>query len=235
MKDGVYTIRLDREHQHNRIDPSDISALREAIARIAVDQKALALVITGSGTRTFSSGYTLSALADGRMDGSFEAFLNEVERLPVVTICALNGSVYGGATDLALCCDIRIGVDNARMIMPAARIGLHYYPDGMRRYAQELGLMQAKRLMLTGMAIDAAEMVRIGFLTERVAPPALPGRISQYLDALMECDTGTVRSMKRQFIAIGAGDKKAASDKADYERSLRSPVLASRISDMGKR
>lgn len=153
--EGVVTIQLTRVEQHNRVDPADLAGLRETIASAANDETAIALVVTGTGTATFSSGYTLSELAAGNLDDSFESFLNELEACPMPTICALNGSVYGGATDLALCCDVRLGVEGTRMFMPAARIGLHYYPDGMRRYVRELGLAQAKRLFLTGMTLDA--------------------------------------------------------------------------------
>lgn len=233
-RDGVATIRLDREAEHNRIDPADLDALRETLAGVARDEETIALVVTGTGTRTFSSGYTLSALAKGAIDRSFEAFLDELETLPVTTICALNGSVYGGATDLALCCDLRIGVNGSRLFMPAARIGLHYYPGGMRRYVRELGAMHARRLLLTGMQIDEAEMLRIGYLTELVAPDMLTARVECYLDALRSCETSVVRSMKRQLLAIAAHDAHAMSDRSAHEASLRDPRLASRIDSLKK-
>jgi enoyl-CoA hydratase/carnithine racemase len=227
--EGVATIRLTRAEQHNRIDPADVAGLREAIATASTDETTFALVVTGTGPATFSSGYTLSALAAGDIDDSFESLLNELEACPRPTICALNGSVYGGATDLALCCDIRIGVEETRMFMPAARIGLHYYPDGMRRYVRELGLAQAKRLFLTGMAIDASEMLRIGFLTDLVSADQLTTRTAEYIDALRACEPNVVRSMKRQLGAIAAGDSLALNDRSAYEASLRSPAIAERI------
>ncbi|WP_144109729.1 enoyl-CoA hydratase/isomerase family protein [Paraburkholderia sp. BCC1886] len=234
MQDGVATLRLDREAQHNRIDPADLEGLRRVLAHLQADANAVALVITGTGTRTFSSGYTLSQLANNHIDTSFELFLNELEMLPVTTICALNGSVYGGSIDLALCCDIRLGVTGSRMFMPAAKIGLHYYPDGMRRYVRELGLMQARRLFLTAMEIDATEMLRIGVLTELVPPDVLPERVQEYVDALQKCDASTVRSMKAQLHAVAAGDHEAAKSRAHYEASLQSSTLGERVARLGK-
>jgi enoyl-CoA hydratase/carnithine racemase len=124
---------------------------------------------------------------------------------------------------------VRIGVEGTRMFMPAARIGLHYYPDGMRRYVRELGLAQAKRLFLTGMTLDAPEMLRIGFLTELVKPEQLSSRTAEYIDALRACVPDTVRSMKRQLTAIAEGDSALSADRTAYERSLQSPVIAQRI------
>ncbi len=86
----------------------------------------------------------------------FQALADEVETARPVTIARLNGPVYGGATDLALACDFRLGVDTARMFMPAAKFGLQYYPHGLRRWVTRLGLAASKSLFLTGRTIEAA-------------------------------------------------------------------------------
>lgn len=233
-KDGVTTLRLSREAEHNRIDPADVVQLRSLFAEIA-EQGSLALVLTGSGEKTFSSGYTLSALGRGEIDASFEDMLNELEALPLPTLCALNGSVYGGATDLALCCDFRIGIEKSRMAMPASQIGVHFYPDGMRRYIRTLGIAQAKKLFLTGLAIDAQEMLRIGFLTELVRDhEQLAERTDAYIDALRNCEPDIVRSMKLHLNAIALGDTDAAASRHHYEASLRNPRLAENLAKRRK-
>jgi enoyl-CoA hydratase/carnithine racemase len=231
IHNNVAEIRLDRLGHHNRIDPDDLPLLMEYLATVRLSGQCRALVITGTGTKTFSSGYTLSAIVE-RLDSRFEQFLDAVEDCPVPTICALNGSVYGGATDLALCCDFRIGVTDARMFMPAARIGLHYYPGGMRRYVTALGVTNAKRLFLTGMTIDATEMLRIGFLTDLVAPDALRERVSDYVGAILECEPGVVTSMKQQLNRIGAGDSDACISRTAYEGSLTSTALRERLASI---
>ena len=166
--DGVVRITLNRPAEHNRLDPADVDALNALLPTLAADPQVRALLITGTGDKTFSSGYTLQAIAS-ELDARFERMLDTLEHLPIPTIALFNGSVYGGATDLALCCDFRIGYDGMRMFMPAARFGLHYYPGGLRRYVSRLGLNAAKKLFLTAMTIDSDEMLRIGFLTDRVA------------------------------------------------------------------
>ena len=234
VHDAVATIRLVRPAAHNRIDPDDIPVLRTHLEAVRRTAALRLLVVTGTGTRTFSSGFTVDAITD-RLDRSFEDLLDALERFPLPTLCALNGSVYGGATDLALCCDFRIGVRGSRMFMPAARFGLHYYPGGLRRYVAALGASQAKRLFLTAQTIDAAEMLRIGFLTELVGKTALSARIAHYANALRECEPAVVKSMKRQLDAIAAGDRGAADSRGDYESSLRSPVLRERLSALRSR
>src|SRR6201987_4862409 len=176
---GRATIRLNRPRHLNRLQPDDLEALLELFDRIEASPAVRVLVLTGTG-RAFRARYDLGSIgersgaAQEHTAGSaFEVVVNRLEDLSMPTICRLNGGVYGGSTDLALACDFRIGVDNGEMFMPAARLGLHYYKGGIRRYVSRLGADNAKRLFLTAEKIDAGEMLRIGYLTAMVPVAAL--------------------------------------------------------------
>lgn len=225
---GVATITLRRPAQHNRLDPEDTVILAGHVELLRHDPAVRVVVITGEGTKTFSSGYTVEAILE-HLDGRFEDLLDAIEQLPMPTICALNGGVYGGATDLALCCDFRIGVMGSRMFMPAARFGLHYYPGGMRRYVTRLGLTEAKRLFLTAMTLDAEEMLRIGFLTELVASESLAARVQHYVDSVLECEPQVVRAMKSHLNALADGRFDLAAAQRDHQASLASDELRQRL------
>jgi enoyl-CoA hydratase/carnithine racemase len=231
---GVATIRFERPREHNRIDPDDIPVLRAHLERAAVDASVRAVIFTGAGTRTFSSGFTIEAIL-GRLDRSFEDLLDTIERLPTPTLAVINGGVYGGATDLALCCDIRIGVAGTRMFMPAARFGLHYYPGGLRRYVAAVGAAQAKRIFLTGQTLGDEDMLRIGFLTDLVPRRALKAAVAEYIDAVKACEPSVQRSMKRQIDAIAAGDAEGAASRDAYEASLASPELRRRLASLAQK
>src|SRR3954452_9764348 len=180
---AVATIRLNRPKHLNRLQPEDLKTLMELFARIEADPAVRVAVLTGTG-RAFSAGYDLGSIAERAASNeeqtagtSFEVVVNRLEDLGVPTICALNGGVYGGSTDLALACDFRIGVDTAEMFMPAARLGLHYYKSGIRRYVSRLGVDNAKKLFLTAEKIDAPEMLRIGYLTAMVPADKLEAEV----------------------------------------------------------
>jgi enoyl-CoA hydratase/carnithine racemase len=227
------TITLNRPAEHNRIDPADLDVLLDYLAQIRSHPEIRVLIVTGAGERSFSSGYTIQALRD-QLDDRFERMLDTLENLPLPVICAMNGSVYGGATDLALCCDFRLGVRGSRLIMPAAKIGLHYYPGGIRRYVTRLGLSAAKKLFLTALPIDAEEMLRIGFLTELVAPEALQAEVARYVDALVACAPEVVRSMKGFLNQMAEGKVDVSALRTAYAQSLASQELADRIAALGK-
>jgi enoyl-CoA hydratase/carnithine racemase len=232
---GRATIRLNRPRHLNRLQPDDLEALLKLFDRIEADPAIRVLVLTGTG-RAFSAGYDLSSIAERAStaqeqtaNSSFEVVVNRLEDVAVPTICRLNGGVYGGSTDLALACDFRIGVDACEMFMPAARLGLHYYKSGIRRYVTRLGVDNAKRLFLTAEKIDAREMVRIGYLTEMVPPEALDEAVDRLASQLAGNAPIAMRGMKRTINEIARGELDEAAADARARDSMHGAEIAEGI------
>ena len=225
------TVRLNRPKHLNRLQPDDLDALVKLFDRIEADSAIRVLVLTGTG-RAFSSGYDLGSIAERAANAqeqtagsAFELVVNRLEDLAVPTICRVNGGVYGGSTDLALACDFRIGVDSCEMFMPAARLGLHYYKSGIRRYVSRLGLDNAKRLFLTAERIGAPEMLRIGYLTAMAAPETLDEEVDKLAAVLAGNAPIAMAGMKRAIneFARGALDEEAADRR--HRDSMRSAEI----------
>jgi enoyl-CoA hydratase/carnithine racemase len=217
------TIRLNRPRHLNRLQPDDLDALLKLFDRIEADPAIRVLILTGTG-RAFSAGYDLGSIAERAASApeqqsagsAFEVVVNRLEGLGIPTICRLNGGVYGGATDLALACDFRIGVDSGEMFMPAARLGLHYYKSGIVRYVSRLGVDNAKKLFLTAQKIDAAEMLRIGYLTAMASAETLDQEVDKLAAVLAGNAPVAMRGMKRAIneFARGRLDEQAADRRA---------------------
>jgi enoyl-CoA hydratase len=235
ITDGRATVRLSRPAEHNRLEPADLDALMDIFAQVAEDRACRVLVITGTG-KSFSSGFHIGALVE-RKDGAsadydpnaFEKMVDALENLPLPTIAALNGGVYGGATDLALACDFRIGVHGMRMFMPAARLGIVYYPSGLRRYVSRLGLNNAKKLFMTAAHTEAEELLRMGYLTELVAASELDGCVDKLAEQLGGNAPLAVAGHKQALNAIAAGVfdveahaalRKRCSESEDHKEGL---------------
>jgi enoyl-CoA hydratase len=217
------TIRINRPKHLNRLQADDLDVLLKLFERIEADAAIRVLVLTGTG-RAFSAGYDLnsvaeratSAVEENSAGSAFEVVVNRLEDLALPTICRLNGGVYGGSTDLALACDFRIGVDTCEMFMPAARLGLHYYKSGIRRYVSRLGVDNAKKLFLTAQKIGAAEMLRIGYLTAMAPAEALDEEVDRLAATLAGNAPVAMAGMKRAIneFARGKLDEEAADRRA---------------------
>jgi enoyl-CoA hydratase len=217
------TIRLNRPKHLNRLQPDDLEALLNLFDRLEADPAIRVLVLTGTG-RAFSAGYDLGSIAERAASepaeqtaaSAFELVANRLEDLSMPTICRLNGGVYGGSTDLALACDFRIGVDTAEMFMPAARLGLHYYTSGIKRYVSRLGADNARKLFLTAQKIEANEMLRIGYLTACVPAESLDEEVDRLATILAGNAPMAMRGMKRAINEFSHGqlDQAAADHRA---------------------
>jgi enoyl-CoA hydratase/carnithine racemase len=222
---------LDRPAQHNALSAADVDLFRAQLDEVERNDAVRVIVVTGSGDATFCSGASLAQMESGEMSGAvFETLTNRLSDVRLPTICALNGSVYGGGAEIALCCDFRIGVTGSRLAVPAARLGVCYPVGGLRRYVERLGLATASRILLAAEELDSDEMLRVGFLTHRVARGDLVAETDALASRLSALAPLAVQSMKRILtdVAAGTADAKEAArlvelcdSSADLKEGLR--------------
>lgn len=179
-EDGaVLVARIANEGRANALDDvilDDLVSLLEG-PRLAA---ARVVLLTGAGDRHFSSGLDLSEGAPGDLPVLLQAGERRLGRAaraiaasPLPVIGVLNGATVGGALELAMACDWRIAARGARLAMPAARIGVVYAPDGLRRFVAVMGPARTRRLFLTGGPFDADEALAMGLVDQVVDPPGL--------------------------------------------------------------
>lgn len=220
------TITLCRPKVANRLAPEDLAALCVHIQTINANDQVLVTVIQGTG-KYFCSGYDISEVAKtSQIQGrSFGEMVDAVENCRTVTVAAINGGVYGGATDLALACDFRIGALSTEMFMPAARLGLHFYYSGLVRYVTRLGPDVARRLFLTCEKLDAQAMFACGFLTQEPVSD-LDAKVAQLCETLAAMAPIPLLGMKRFIneIAHHRVDKSAIDEQV--RRTIASKDIA---------
>jgi enoyl-CoA hydratase/carnithine racemase len=220
---AIATLTLRRPQQAYRLEPEDLLAISEHVARVNATPQVLVLRVQATG-KTFCAGYDIGQIG-GTRPVAFEDMVNALEDARPVTMVLLQGGVYGGATDLALACDFRLGSASTEMFMPAARLGLHFYRRGLERYVSRLGVDQAKRLFLTAEKIDARDMQAIGFLTHLVADDALQARADQLAATLAGMAPLALLGMKKNLNRIARGALDADDLRRDIERAAASHDL----------
>jgi len=223
IEGAVATVTLRRPEHANRLSPDDLEVLLAHVREVD-DSPALVLVLRARG-RHFCSGFDIAQVgADGR-SSRFEEMVNALEDCRAVSVAAIQGGVYGGATDMALACDFRIGTPRTEMFMPAARLGLHFYRRGLERYVSRLGLDTAKRLFLTAEKLDARAMRACGFLTALTDDDAFEQRVDQLCATLASMAPLALTGMKKHLNRIGRGVLDEAELARDVARTLASDDL----------
>jgi methylglutaconyl-CoA hydratase len=202
--DGSAQITLNRPEIHNAFDDRLMAELTATLAALAHDDAVRVIVLTGRG-KSFSAGADLNwmrrtssydkaeNLADARALAKLMAVLNE---LPKPTIARVNGAALGGGTGLVACCDIAVASSHAMFGTTEVRLGL--IPAVIGPYVvAAIGVRQARRLMLTGERIGAAEAARIGLVHEVVAADELDAATATVLDHLLKGGPHALAAAKR--------------------------------------
>ena len=175
IHNGVATITLNRPAQRNRLENVDLKALLVHFDTVNRDAAVRVLVLTantaGQPRPVFCAGYDIGGFDEpGHGSTFFEEIPDALAALRPISICALNGSVYGGATDVVLACDLRIGLQGIEWRMPATALGLHYYPSGLQRYVSRFGLAATKRAFLTARPFTDRQLEALGLFEALVGP-----------------------------------------------------------------
>ena len=180
--DRVATITLNRPERLNAINAELPRALREAVERADGDPDVHVIVLQGAG-KGFCGGYDLKEYAEtpGEMHGNqdmpwdptldYAMMSRNTEdfmalwRSPKPTICKIHGAAAAGGSDIALCCDMIVMAEDARIGYPPARVwGI---PTTMM-WVYRLGIEQAKRMLFTGELITGVEAAEIGLVHQAV-------------------------------------------------------------------
>jgi enoyl-CoA hydratase/carnithine racemase len=221
-------LTLRRPQAANKLTPEDLPELIRHVETVNRSPDVLVLILRSEG-KHFCSGYDISEVASSsQTEGrSFGDMVDALENCRAVTIAAVHGGVFGGATDLVLACDFRVGVRTAEMFMPAARLGLHYYQSGLERYVSRLGLDTAKRLFLTAEKLDGPAMRDCGFLTRLVDDAAaLDAEVLRLRTTLAGMAPLAMLGMKKHLNQIARGTADAASILREVQRTVASEDLA---------
>jgi enoyl-CoA hydratase/carnithine racemase len=229
----VATITLRRPAVANRLELEDLRTLQEQVDEVNAGSAVLVLRLVAEG-RHFCSGFNIGQVGSGANDAGqrFEALAAALERARPVTIAAIQGGVYGGATDLALACDFRIGTPASELSVPAAKLGLLFYRGGLERYVARLGLASAKRVLLTADKLDADAMLSCGYLDRlALSVEALQPLLDELTTALAGMAPLALLGMKKHLNRIAAGaliEDELARDiaEADTSADLREGALA---------
>ncbi|MCA0941506.1 enoyl-CoA hydratase/isomerase family protein [Salipiger pacificus] len=167
---GYWLVVIDRPEKANSLTPEMLERLCE-IAEAA--RAAQVLVITGTG-RVFSAGADLEAARAGlATSGLWERLSGAIAGLPGLTICALNGTLAGGAMGMALACDLRIAVPGAKVFYPVMKLGFLPQPSDPVRLAALVGPARAKMILMAGQKVPVEEAQDWGLIDRIVAPEEL--------------------------------------------------------------
>jgi len=179
-KDGpVGWMQFNNPARHNAVSMEMWKAVPEIMAEFEKDDQIRVVVLSGAGGKAFISGADISEFGEKRSSPETVLEYNRIAGLanaaiidfPKPTIAMIQGYCIGGGLGVALCCDLRLAAQNSRFAVPAAKLGLGYAYEGIKRLVDVVGPSFAKEIFYTARQFDSAEALQMG-LVNRVVPAA---------------------------------------------------------------
>ncbi|MDO7557554.1 MAG: enoyl-CoA hydratase/isomerase family protein [Loktanella sp.] len=169
-QDGaMLTVTLNRPDKANALTPEMLSDLVE----IYRNADAKVIILTGAGG-VFSAGADLDAARAGLATSPlWEQLSGAISAHAGLTIAALNGTLAGGAFGMALACDLRIAVPNAKFFYPVMKLGFLPQPSDPARLRDLIGPARAKIILMAGQKVLADEALQWGLIDRIVAADML--------------------------------------------------------------
>ena len=177
VEDGVAVVTLNNPPL-NVVTLELTRQLEATLDRLAADPAARVLVLTGAGERAFCAGSDIKEfpelaasgeVVDRKMRKENQTY-SKLDDFPKPTIAAVAGLAFGGGLELAVCCDLLVVEENARLALPEIKLGVFPGSGGTVRVTRRIGEGRAKEMMFFGEPIDAHTALAWG-LVNRVVPP----------------------------------------------------------------
>ncbi len=231
-KDGpIGRLIFNNPARHNAVSLDMWQAVTQIMDDFEADDAIRAIVVSGAGGRAFVSGADISEFKEKRASEEAVAAYSKISEnarqriqdTPKPTVAMISGYCIGGGVGTALACDMRIAAEGSRFGIPAAKLGLGYGYDGIRRLIDLVGPACAREIFYTARQFSAEEALRMGLVNQVVPADSLESYVKDYcqmiaanapLTGCRPCGIVVVDALCRNFdaAALERGHGRVAHD-----------------------
>jgi len=211
-------------------NPAKLNALSKALvdeARIFLkecrEKKIFVLLLKAEPNKSnvWSAGHDINELPEGRRDplgyyDSFEVLLREIQNFEGPVIAVVKGSVWGGACDVIMTCDIVCADTTSTFAITPAKIGIPYNVTGIQHFINRIGLTRAKEMFFTARPVDAKTAENWGIVNHIYETGELDQKVMELAGQICQNSPLAVAVIKEQFRVLS--DAGASLPPIFYER-----------------
>ena len=239
VSDGrIALVTLNRPHADNAITTEMGARLTEVIETIAVRTAVRVVILTGAGDRAFSVGSDLRQRKNMtkedwlRQRQDFDRTLYTVRELRKPIFAAVNGTAYGGGSELAQSTDFILAAESATFGQPEAMLGLAAGGGSPALLPRLLPRGKALQMLMTGDPITAAEAYRLGMVNEVHPAGELMDAAMRVAEKIASNSPTAVQAVKRAA-HLGEGQPIEQAIAIMMDAHWRSAVHPDRVEGIG--
>ncbi len=211
-KDGaVGHVIFNNPDRHNAVSLDMWQAMSAVMDELLADEDIRVLVVSGAGDKAFVSGADISKFESERAtkdavaaySAASRAAYDRLYNFPKPTLARIQGYCIGGGAALAMCCDLRVCNQSASFGIPAAKLGLGYGYDGLKRLSDIVGVSRAMEMFYTARRFSAREAYEMGLVNACVPDDELDDVVNGITTRIGENAPLTIAAIKRAAREIG--------------------------------
>jgi methylmalonyl-CoA decarboxylase len=208
MKGKIAIVTLNNPQRRNCLSEAMLGDIEEAI-QASVEREARAVILRApQGSAVWSSGFDIRELPNPGVDplgynDDLSVGLRAVQNCPLPIIAMIEGSVWGGACDLAVTCDLAVGVPSTTFAITPAKLGVPYATTGLVRFIGALPMHIVKEMFFTAQPLSAARALELGLLNHMVEPGELEAFTLALAGRIVENSPLAIAVLKEQLRVLG--------------------------------
>jgi methylmalonyl-CoA decarboxylase len=204
----IGTITLNHDRKRNALGRGLIHEVIKALNDLVYQRARVIVLRANKGAKVWSAGYDVREFPQpGRDPLTFneplEQAIRAIQRCPAPVIAMLEGSVWGGACELAFVCDILIGTQNTTFAITPARLGIPYNLTGILHVLNKIGMSLAREMFCTAQAVSAERAAQFGVLNHLVPEAGLEDFTYAMAEKIAQNSPISISVMKEQLQILG--------------------------------
>ena len=204
LKNGIGILTLNNPEKRNALSLELCTELAAAVEELKVKKAPVIVLRAEKNARVWSAGHDISQMAKVHddplaYDSPMETAFRAIQCYPGAVIAMIQGSVWGGATDLAVTCDIAVGDETCSFALTPARIGLAYSPSGIQHFINRVGANVAKEMFFTAQPVKAERAYHFGLLNHLVSSREIESFTMDLARDIADNSPAAIAVIKEQF------------------------------------
>ncbi len=173
LSEQIGTITFNNPKRHNVLSKKMVEEILDAIEALQKSKARVIILRAPKGAKVWSAGHDVKELPQSGRDplaynDPLVTVLREIQKISLPIIAMIEGSVWGGACDLVLSCDILIGARSSSICMTPAKIGVPYNASGILHFINIMGVNIAKEMFFTAQPMTAEKARKAGILNHLI-------------------------------------------------------------------
>ncbi len=204
IEDSIGTIMLNHGQKRNALSQPLIADILEALAAFRQQNLRVIILRAQEGATVWSAGHDVSELPQGHRDplgwdDPLRRLIREVENYPAPIIAMIEGSVWGGACEVAFACDLVIAADDTTFAITPAKLGVPYNLSGLLTFMSTISLHIVKEMAFTGSPMKAERAERLGIVNHIVSRQELQRHTYEIAKQIVRNSPLSIAVMKEEL------------------------------------